>query len=128
MTTLEKMDMLVGCATILNHYGIRHQCTRASEKAAELIIELSRFINNEEHYESIKVVEAIADVEVMLDQIKLFFEMESAQDIDDIKSYIISREQERIPEEPKCEKVSIFNDINEEIASVEIELPEEATL
>lgn len=80
---------------ILNHYGITEQVSQLKEEAYELIEAADGYINGTDS--KAHFLEEIADVEVMLDQMKLHF---NAQDkVDEIKRFKVKRQLGRIERE-----------------------------
>jgi phosphoribosyl-ATP pyrophosphohydrolase len=65
------MQRVKDLVTIINHFGNENQVQKAVEELAELIAAISA--NN-----SIDVIEEIADVQVMLNQLKIMFNCENA--------------------------------------------------
>ena len=57
----------------VNEFGARTQAIKTTEELAELSIELTRFALDDARYSREKVLEEIADVEIMLKQLKLIF-------------------------------------------------------
>jgi predicted glycosyltransferase len=95
---------------IAEHYGMKHQILKAMEELAELSAELSRLavmndvplkmISFKEYEDQLaKVSEEIADVEIMLEQIKYFYDSEMV--VEDIKVKKIARQFERMKGETK---------------------------
>ena len=65
-----RVDMIEGLARqILQHYGIRHQKSKAIEELAELIVALQKDILEGKESHSRAVLEEIADVHIMLTQL-----------------------------------------------------------
>ena len=59
------------CCTALEHYGVHHQIVKCMEECGELIQALARNMCGEEDIEN--VVEELADVEIMLMQMRTVF-------------------------------------------------------
>ena len=59
------------CCTAIEHYGVHHQIVKCMEECGELIQALARKMCGEENIEN--VVEELADVEVMLMQMRTVF-------------------------------------------------------
>lgn len=59
------------CITALKHYGVQHQIVKCMEECGELIQALARNLNRERNEEN--VVEELADVEIMLMQMRIVF-------------------------------------------------------
>ena len=64
------------CCTALEHYGVHHQIVKCMEECGELIQVLARKMCGEENIEN--VVEELADVEIMLMQMRTVFGRPSA--------------------------------------------------
>ena len=95
---------------IINHYGVMPQLKYFQSEVFELneaIIEyenVKRFISNviEMRLTKQHIVEEIADVQVMLDQLQHYFEIED-KDILDMMQFKVNRQLDRI----KREKVTL---------------------
>ena len=93
---------------IADHYGLAKQTRQLSEECAELIQATSKYMRFQEtSYASTvdwkylqNVCEEIADVEVMLEQIKYLLHI-NPNAIDEIKKKKIHRQLERIEKEGK---------------------------
>lgn len=93
---------------IADHYGLVKQTRQLSEECAELIQATSKYMRYQEtSYASTvdwkylqNVCEEIADVEVMLEQIKYLLHI-NPNAIDEIKKKKIHRQLERIEKEGK---------------------------
>lgn len=81
---------------IANHYGLKHQLVKCKEELVELIEALGG--SSDTH-----IVEEIADVEIMLSQIKYLRDIPDEQ-VDVIKQYKISRQLTRIAKEQSNER------------------------
>ena len=77
---------------IATHYGGRHQRLKAIEELAELIQALAKYSPNQP---LIDIIEEIADVEIMLEQLK-FLLMIPDEVIGTAKRYKISRTLKRM--------------------------------
>lgn len=79
---------------IAHHYGLESQLNQTTEECGELITAINKFkrYGDVEH-----LIEEMADVEVMLDQLKYLLKCEDS--IHDIKEYKINRQLKRIDEE-----------------------------
>lgn len=90
---------------IANHYGLRPQSDQAIEEMAELTLALRKFwrCDTEEHEEYKRrrcdIAEEIADVEIMLGQLKYLFDIES--ETANWKIDKINRQMRRIHDERK---------------------------
>ncbi|MDD3041118.1 hypothetical protein [Bacteroides sp.] len=78
-------------------WGIDAQVTKAVEELSELIKELSKFLLDDGNMEHI--TEEMADVEIMIEQLKLIFENKKAVKI--VKKEKIHRLSDRLDEEEK---------------------------
>lgn len=93
---------------IANHYGLAKQSRQLSEECAELIQATSKYMRFQEtSYASTvdwkyieSVCEEIADVEIMLEQIKYLLHI-NPDAIETIKGNKIARQLERIKKEGK---------------------------
>ena len=98
--------MKEGIKKIANHYGLAKQQRQLAEECGELIQATSKYMRFlEASYASTvdwtylqAVIEEIADVEVMLDEIKYLLHINSSA-IDAIKQKKVSRQLERIEKE-----------------------------
>ena len=80
---------------IAEHYGIEAQLCQATEELAELIVAINKYrrtgnIDN--------VIEEVADVEIMLSQLKYLLNISTSK-IEEIKTNKIERQIERITKE-----------------------------
>lgn len=95
--------MLAKIKKIADHYGLKSQQRQLAEECGELIQATSKYMRYQEtSYASTvdwqylqKVCEEIADVEVMLDQIKYLLNI-NPDAIDEIKQNKVDRQLERI--------------------------------
>ena len=62
---------------VINHFGISGQKVKAIEELGELIVALSKSLNGKASYED--VVTEIADVYIMVEQLKLIYGPEKVQ-------------------------------------------------
>ena len=112
---LEEMIMKDKIERIANHYKFEKQSRQLSEECAELIQAVNKYyrfreglVNGDDILTSTNdnnmliqnIVEEIADVEVMLDQIKHLLNI-NPEAIEQIKSNKIARQLERIEQEGK---------------------------
>ena len=81
-------------------WGIDAQVIKAVEELAELIKELSKFLLDDGNMEHI--TEEMADVEIMIEQLKLIFENKEA--VKAVKKAKIQRLSDRLDEEEKIVK------------------------
>lgn len=81
---------------IADYYGIERQKAKTIEEMAELTKALLKHTGSKATLENI--IEEIADVEVMLEQIKYLYRI-SDESVDEYKAYKIHRQNVRIAEE-----------------------------
>lgn len=74
----------------VNEFGGRTQAIKATEELSELSIELTRFALADDRYSREKVLEEIADVEIMLKQLKIIFNF-SQDEILDMKCLKVAK-------------------------------------
>lgn len=85
---------------IARHYGIDHQSRQAIEEMAELTQALTKFWKytgtDGTVLKSLKsnISEEMADVEIMLDQLKILFQ--NAEEVGEIRAYKLTRQLERM--------------------------------
>lgn len=79
---------------ILDHYGVYHQTNKLREELAELQLALARMHIHGELINVEQVAEEIADVENMLDQFKMAFNLEDQVKLTRFEK--AKREQRRI--------------------------------
>ena len=84
MTNIEKLKVL---KAIIKQNGIKHQSMICIEECAELIKEITKFMRGNKN--RMKLLEEIADVEICLSELKLFFN--SKDEVDTIKEYKLKR-------------------------------------
>lgn len=97
---IKDYKLRLGERAILNHYGITEQVAKLKEECRELIEASDGYINGTDS--KAHFLEEIADVEVMLDQMKLHF---NAQDkVDEIKRFKVKRQLGRIEREENDKK------------------------
>ena len=95
--------MLEKIKKIANHYGLAKQQRQLAEECAELIQATSKYMRFQEESYALtvdwtylqNVIEEIADVEVMLDEIKYLLHINS-EAVEQIKIKKIDRQLERI--------------------------------
>ncbi len=78
---------------IADHYGFHNQCIKAVEELNELGVKLAK--SAVKNSLRVDAIEEIADVEIMLEQIKYLSHI-SDKDINDIKEYKVQRQMFRI--------------------------------
>lgn len=86
--------------TIAEYYGLEYQLRQLAEECSELAVEA----NYSARYGdiTIKLIEEIADVEIMLDQVRYLAEIQES-DILETKYYKIERQLKRIRQETSDE-------------------------
>lgn len=77
------------------YYGMNPQMNQATEEMAELIQALNKYRRKPGDETRAHVIEEVADVEIMLEQMKELFSIDSV-DITDVKVQKIRRTRERI--------------------------------
>ena len=77
---------------LLTIYGVR-QVIVAIEELSELQKEFCKALRNNSNYDNI--VEEIADVEIMLEQMKIYFKINETE-IEEMKKHKIERTKERL--------------------------------
>ena len=82
--------------TIADHYGLNHQLMKTVEELNELALECAKSWDKKSITENL--ISGLADVEIMIEQIKYLGKIEQS-DIDDVKAYKIDRQLRRIKEE-----------------------------
>ena len=91
---------------IINHYGIKHQLKYIHSEYFELdevITQREYQTKDKKPYELVEfekahIIEEIADIEVMLDQFKAYYDI-GQEEINKVKDYKIKRQLERIENE-----------------------------
>ena len=86
MTAEQKCNL----RSLIEHYGHAHQQIKAIEEMAELIQELSKF--DGENLK--KIIDELADVEVMVEQLKIIFDCH--EEIEERINFKINRQLERM--------------------------------
>lgn len=81
---------------IADHYGLKHQLIKTVEELNELSLECAK--SWEKKGITVNLISEIADVEIMLAQIKHLGKIEQS-DIDEVKLYKIDRQLRRIKDE-----------------------------
>lgn len=92
-----KTEIIPGILTIADHYGLEHQLGKAAEELAELTGELLKYRERKDDESMQRVIKEIADVEIMLTQIKYLLGI-SQEWIDGVKAEKIKRQLGRIAE------------------------------
>ena len=81
--------------TIADHYGIKKQLRQLAEECSELAVEASRSARKGT---TVKIIEEIADVQIMIEQIIYLAKIDKC-DIEDCINYKLDRQIKRIKEE-----------------------------
>ena len=82
---------------IADHYGIRPQLEQLIEESAELIVAIRKFLRKPSILTIAGLADEIADVEVMLEQVKCLVKIED--EVEEIKAAKIERTLKRIEQE-----------------------------
>lgn len=85
------------CEAVLEHYGVQNQMVKCMEECGELIQALARNLSGEHNEEN--VAEELADVEIMIAQMRLIFGGSVGYDVDRIKAQKLARLKMRMEEE-----------------------------
>lgn len=85
-----------GLKRIADHYGLKNQLRQLAEECSELAVASSHCARREAILGDL--IEEIADVEIMMEQIKYLCDIRQ-KDIDEVKNRKIERQLERIKEE-----------------------------
>ena len=80
---------------IADHYGIKKQLRQLAEECSELAVEAS---HSARKGTTIKIIEEIADVQIMIEQIIYLAKIDKC-DIEDCINYKLDRQIKRIKEE-----------------------------
>lgn len=83
-----------GCKLIFDHYGEENQLNKFIEECSELIIAISR-------KDKVNILEEIADVQVLIDQLSIAYPAEFDDCIEQTKFNKVERQIKRIYEEKK---------------------------
>ena len=81
--------------TIADHYGIKKQLRQLAEECSELAVEAS---HSARKGTTVKIIEEIADVQIMIEQIIYLAKIDRC-DIEDCINYKLDRQMKRIKEE-----------------------------
>ena len=81
---------------IADHYGLSNQLMKTVEELNELSIECAK--SWEKKSITVNLIGEIADVEIMIEQLKYLGKIEQ-KDIDEVKAYKIDRQLRRIADE-----------------------------
>lgn len=79
----------------INHYGADAQIAKAVEELAELQQALCKYLCTRSESVRDNIIEEIADVEIMLQQIKMIFNINQSE-VENVKDFKLSRLAERI--------------------------------
>lgn len=80
---------------IADHYGLHHQLMKTVEELNELSLECAK--SWEKRSITVNLISELADVEIMLEQIKYLGKI-AESDIDEVKEYKIDRQIRRMSE------------------------------
>ena len=80
---------------IAEHYGLKNQLRQLAEECSELSVESS---HSARHGTTVKIIEEMADVMIMIEQIVYLAKIDKC-DIEDCINYKINRQLKRIEEE-----------------------------
>lgn len=80
---------------IADHYGIKKQLRQLAEECSELAVEAS---HSARKGTTVKIIEEMADVEIMIEQIIYLAKIDRC-DIEDCINYKLDRQMKRIKEE-----------------------------
>ena len=81
---------------VIKHYGVKNQCVKAVEEMSELTKELCKHVNGNNIIGD-KIREEMADVEIMLKQLRICFDVENGDgSVDDIIIEKLERLEKRI--------------------------------
>lgn len=93
--------------SIADHYGYKHQRKKLIEEMAELTVEICH-LDERGNYQDFEhrqgIYEEIADVEVVLEQIKYLLNCE--EEVEAMKTYKVRRQLERMGEKDGSKGVS----------------------
>ena len=92
---------------IADHYGKRTQLHQLMEECCELALEASHSVR--EKGLRVNLISEIADVDIMIDQIRYLFDI-ADEDIEEVKREKIERQLDRIAKEKIKEKKTNEND------------------
>ena len=81
--------------TIADHYGIKKQLRQLAEECSELAVEASHSARNGT---TVKIIEEIADVQIMIEQIIYLAKIDKC-DIEDCINYKLDRQMKRMEKE-----------------------------
>ena len=81
--------------TIADHYGIKKQLRQLAEECSELAVEAS---HSARKGTTVKIIEEIADVQIMIEQIIYLAKIDKC-DIEDCINYKLDRQMKRMEKE-----------------------------
>jgi hypothetical protein len=95
--------------TIYDAYGDRTQTIKAIEECSELIQDLCKFaIGEEQSYSRDAVLAEIADVEIMIAQLKHFMLHTHPYEMDELYKFKLDRQIERIAKRDKARGIEFY--------------------
>lgn len=98
MTPEQNYVMLQNATFLMEHYGEKHQLIKTMEEMCELGAEIVRIISNDSRASIGKLIEEVADVEVMLLQIRLLYDgFDDLPQVEDIMRYKLERATNEVP-------------------------------
>jgi NTP pyrophosphatase (non-canonical NTP hydrolase) len=72
--------MMVGFEDIINHFGVNRQSRQAMEECGELIQAINKMLRYpDDEVKRIELIEEIADVLIMIVQLKIIFDIEQSE-------------------------------------------------
>ena len=72
--------MMVGFEDIINHFGVNRQSRQAMEECGELIQAINKMLRYpDDEIKRLELIEEIADVLIMIAQLKIIFDIEQAE-------------------------------------------------
>lgn len=78
----------------LHVFGSQNQITVALEEMSELQKEFCKYLRNDSSFSTVNIAEEMADVEIMLEQMKMLFRCDDA--VEEQRQYKVQRLRERI--------------------------------
>lgn len=92
------------CHQIAIHYGFKNQAIKAIEEMAELQKALAKILGCEQWGSFDEAAEELADVEIMVEQLRYFICGVYAKPTDDIIDHKLNRQLERMESENDAKK------------------------
>ncbi len=86
---------IISCQRIADGYGFEHQFGQTTEELCELLVALHKYKRLPSTEEAAEVTEEIADVCIMIEQIKYLLKIKDS-DIDQITDFKLSRQMQRL--------------------------------